>query len=96
MAHWFARPTKEDEGPRIHSLFRFQSTLTLRKKPYVLDRCNGLVLFEDEATCNYLCNPATRWSAHLPPCSGPHCHVAEVLLMASLEAGLAMMMSSSR
>ncbi|WVZ50019.1 hypothetical protein U9M48_001318 [Paspalum notatum var. saurae] len=69
-AHWLACPTtkEEGEGPRIRNLFRS----ILRKKPYnnlhyVVDHCNGLVLFEDDEA-KYLCNPATRWWVRLPPC----------------------------
>ncbi|KAK8448079.1 hypothetical protein SEVIR_8G217200v4 [Setaria viridis] len=73
---FFARPETAEThpptaacGPRIDGEFSFVTAG--REEPYhwhvVLGHCDGLVLFAGDGM--YLCNPATRWWARLPP---PH------------------------
>ncbi|CAL4978967.1 unnamed protein product [Urochloa decumbens] len=75
--HFFARPPPAPPaacaGPagRIDGGFGFAAPDGEERFYWhsIVDHCNGLVLFSREAL--FLCNPATRWWARLPPpCSG--------------------------
>ncbi|OEL14531.1 hypothetical protein BAE44_0024441 [Dichanthelium oligosanthes] len=70
MPHLFARPTSS--VPRRLS-FAIVCTKLFYSGYRVTDHCNGLVLHSRDDVngyARYVCNPATRWWARLPPCSG--------------------------
>lgn len=63
ISEFFSRPPKD---PSVSGGHTFVAQCSSSSRNCIKDHCNGLLLFHD-----YVLNPATQWSAPLPPAPPP-------------------------